>query len=180
MITWMTRMSFLDTAEDLSTDLLVQGIQESHQLFEDLLTGVERDDPTARIWQGFERALGAYSMSLGVELSRRGVRSARHLSTIALFREWNRGARGDIPEFEHPPWLFDTDVLRAHRSNLVRRWPGDFADSWTKTPELWPYLWPFVDEDGSYALYLSKHDKELLRTGARKLPADVKKKVANL
>ena len=176
MITWMTRMSYLDTAADLDSDMLMQLAQESSELVREMLTVGENQSPTVRMWQGYEVALAAYSASMEVELATRGVFTHLHLETATLIRDLGRS---DDNEYDAPPWLEDADVLRSHRSNLVRRWPEQYGNSWAKTPELWPYIWPFVS-DGGYVLMLSKHDKKLLASGERVLPKKIIERIENI
>jgi hypothetical protein len=180
MMTWLTRMSLLDTMEDLETPLLAQVAKESHDLEHAMLVGkpnVPDTHPLVRMWAGYEVALAAYCSAACVELNRRGVGTGLHLAMSQLIAELRRS---EPAPFEQPPWLFDTDVLRSHRSNMVRRWPSDYADKWSGTPERWPLLWPFTDEDGSYALFLSGYEKKLLAAGERTLPKSIREKVENL
>lgn len=185
MMTWLTKMSFLDTMEDFETPLLAQVAQESHDLIHAMLLGQKLEGfpdaekhPVFRMWVGSEVALGAYSAAAGVELNRRGIGNGLHLQVNQIIAQLRRNE--DAP-FEQPPWLFDTDVLRSHRSNMARRWPTEYGETWQGTPELWPYLWPFpTDEDGSFGLFLSAHDKALLKSGERKLPKPVRERIENL
>lgn len=186
MMTWLTRMSLLDSVEDLNTPLLAQVATESHELLHQMLTGRALDDeleipdnhPVSRMWLGHEVALAVYCSAASAELNRRAVGNGMHLSVVRLITELRRS---EDATFEHPSWLFDTDLLRSHRSNLARRWPTEYGQKWSGTPERWPYLWPFpTDEDGSYGLFLSGHDKKLLASGERVLPKSVQQKVENL
>lgn len=185
MQTWLTRMSFLDTFEELETPLLAQTARHAHELMQRMLMDVVFDKtiaipdnhPIIRVWTGHEIALAAYVAGASAELNRRGVACGWHLAAGKMVHEIRLNE--DAP-FEQPPWLFDTDLLRSHRSNMVRRWPSEYGDKWSGTPELMPYLWPFTDEDGSFGLYLSGHDKELLARGERKLPKSIKNRVENL
>lgn len=180
MMTWLTRMSFLETARDLETPLLAQGVKETSELTHALLLGDTNgleNHPLVRMWNGYEVALAGYSAALNLELATRGVLDTTHLRLTQLVR--NLRNNEDAP-FMPPTWLEDTDILRSHRSNMVRRWPDDYKSTWKGTPELMPYLWPFVDENGSYEIMVSKEDKKLLASGERKLSPAIKKRVFNL
>jgi hypothetical protein len=184
MIPWMTRMSPFDTAEDLATDHLVVTAEMSHRLFRamvyqetDLSVDWDRH-PVMAGWLGYEVALALYVGATVAEATRRGVGMTRLVLRAADAVRQLRVGDADVV-FTPPPWWEDTDVLRSHRSNLMRTRPGDYGDAWKGiTPDL-PYLWPFVDDDGGYELKLSKHDKQLIADGERSLPKSMKAKVTN-
>lgn len=182
MMTWMTRMSFLDTAADMDDDRLLLAIEETQKLVEFMIFEEDPDgnlsaDPVVRMWRGYEPALAAYGASLCLSAAQRalpGVGVALSLAeTVRTLRRSDDGW-----DFVSPPWLEDANVLRSHRSNMMRRWPDVFT--WKGTPALMPYIYPFVDGEGGYKLMLSKHDKSLLKSGERKLPSDIAKRIENL
>lgn len=181
MILYMTRISMLDTAADLYDDLLLQQIEEGYMFFLEMI-GMSPEEPNeanvalSRVWEGYEIALGAHIAALCAEAHTRGLPRNEHLDIKNMISQMRR--EEDTP-FEVPLWFQDLDVLRSHRSNLVRRWPQRYGDMWKGTPFNWPYLWPFSEDDGDYELMLSKHDKALLKAGKRSLPKSVKDKVAN-
>lgn len=178
MITWMTRMSFLDTAQDLGDALLAQTERESLELLEALLGQRDLEPQHAvgsKMWTGYEPALAAYICSLSSVLALRGLPSpSLPLRAKALIVSLQRTENAP---YEPPPWLGDVTVLSSHRSNLVRRWPAEYSGAWKGTPELWPYLVPVVDVDGSYQIVVSKAERAMLASGERKLPAQIKKEV---
>lgn len=180
MMTWMTRMSFFDTAADLEVDLLATSYYDSVGLF-DFLVYQEGDlaenHPAVRMWQGYHVALGMYAAATASTLVVHGISVG--LETMKMAGAVEEMRREEEQPFVLPPWIKDTDVLRSHRSNIVRRWP-EYADVWPGTPERMPYLWPFVDDEGGYSLMVSKHDKQALADGDRALPKTIAKKVANL
>lgn len=183
MITVLTRQSLLDTARDLETELLCQIEEESAAMVLGMLTTYDEEDfqhPTVKMWVGYEVALAAYSVACSVELSTRGVHTSLHLSVSEIIMKLRR-TESDA-DFEMPPWINDLDVLRSHRSNLLRRAPEHYDTAWRGTPENWPYIWPFIDEDADagYKLFVSRHDKTLLASGERTLPESVKKRIENL
>lgn len=177
MITWMTRASFLDSAADLEDSLLIQTLREGCDMLGGLVYGMYEDQdpsqPAARGWYGYEPALCAYLAALNVELTTRGISEHSHLGLADTVRDM--GAEG---AFEKPAWIEDIDVLRSHRSNLMRRWPSTY--DWKRTPPMMPYVWPIADDSGGYSLVLSKRDKALLASGERKLPSDIKNRIDNL
>jgi len=178
-MTWLTRASLLDTASDLETDLLFQTMEESIVLLTDLVYESDTREetlahPVSKMWMGYEKSLAAYAAAISFELHTRGVAGQQHLTAKSV-----ANALGD-DEFMLPPWLGDADVLRSHRSNLARRWPEQYSELWAQTPARMPYVWPFVDEDGGYGLFVSKYDRDLLASGERVLPASIKKRIENL
>jgi hypothetical protein len=179
MITWMTRASFLDSAADMHTDHLAQLLHEGSDLLGGLVYGVyeEQDpgQPAGKGWYGYEVALAAYLAAANAELSTRGVSDHHHLAIANIVQDLRRT---DTVEFDKPAWIEDTDVLRSHRSNMMRRWPKIY--NWKGTPPNMPYVWPVVDDGGGYTLVLSRHDKALLASGDRKLPSDIKNRIENL
>lgn len=182
MITWHTRFSFGRTAQDLERVTLGYQIEQAFDVFVALTTEAETDvpdtHPVLRMWEGYEIALAAYGMELGLEFT-----VGRHMAEDR-FWQFSAGVKAFKKSMNEtylaPPWKDDADVCRSHRSNLMRRQPGVYGDTWPRTPELMPYLWPFVDEDGGYDLMVSKTEQDLLRQGKRKLPPSIKSRVANL
>jgi len=175
MLTWMTRASFLDSARDLDDDLLTLTAQQSARLL-DAMTGGEplpKSTPLESMWASYEVGLAGYSLALMAEAGLRGIVIFQSRDVLQIAEELGG-------EFVRPPWVDDTAVLRSHRSNAVRRWPGKYKKVWgPKTPKAWPYLWPIVDDEGGYEIRLSKHDKGLLKSGARSLPDDVLERIAS-
>jgi hypothetical protein len=179
-MTWLSRIDYLDAAADLSDDLLAQQVSEGAWLFAYLMGEVEDDDlaaghPAVWAWSGYEAALAAYVCAHDAELARRGIYMVEGSRTAGLLQHTRR--KEALP-FELPPWHNDLDVLRSHRSNLMRRWPETY--SWPKTPEQMPYVWPKVDEDGGYVLLVSKHDQGLMMKKARILPHAIRQRIENI
>lgn len=182
MITYLTRLSFLDTADDLADQQLIQQHDEARNVFNSMvydepLEGLPANHPLRKMWEGYEVALAAYTVCMALELTKRGYIAGLATNRVAgPVREMRRDYG---VEFEVPPWFEDTDVMRSHRSNLIRRYPAAYGAAWKGTPANMPYIWPIVTEDG-YDLLLSKGDKALLASGERELPAPIKRKIKNL
>lgn len=185
VMTWMTRRGPAQTAQDLETHNLRATIEDALNLL-DKMTGVDVEEipdnhPMIFAWRGYEYSLAIYGMLLCLDWHlKRG-------QADQLFYEFHKTARelAESEPGEHfykvPPWFYDTDVLRSHRSNLVRRHPETYRDTWKDVPVNWPYLWPVIDpeEEDGYKLMLSKGDKKRLREKTRTLPQDVLERVAN-
>lgn len=83
--------------------------------------------PAARMWLGYEGALAEYGDAMIEEWMRRGYRN-----TMPLL-----GSGGP-----RPPWFGDPAFHASHRSNLLRKDPGHYAQfGWAELPDL-PYVWP--------------------------------------
>lgn len=185
MMTWMTRMSFFDSAEDLQLPQLAQTNRESEALFNELVFGVSGEEgtglpigpapaPLRMMWTGYETALAAYNVATSILLVSHEITNGHRALTVAnTIKDLRAG--GDPAPFEMPPWLQDIDVLMSHRSNLMRRWPDSYG--FPRNPKDMPYLWPIVDGEGGYVLKLSKYDRELVAKGERKLPKTVMERI---
>jgi len=183
MMTWMTNMSLFDSVETLALPQLALAHTESAALLNELVYA-EPDDgreeapaPLKFMWQGYETALGAYSVAAAAKLVAHGVTAAHSSLEVAATITALREVVGEDAAFQVPPWVADTDVLRSHRSNLMRRWPDVY--DWKKTPTNLPYLWPVCDEAGGYELRLSKYDKALIAKGERSIPKQMKDRIEN-
>lgn len=179
----MTRMSLLDTADDLDADLSFQTINQGIVLLRSLVYDDEvypANRPEFRMWEFYETGLAAYLVALEASLATRGVFPHQHFRVKTTIDAMHRV--NPETQFELPPWIQDSDVLRSHRSNLVRRWPDKYGSSWRGVPKNMPYIFPFIDPASptEYNLFVSSHDKGLLNAGERTLPKDIRKRVKNL
>lgn len=182
MMLWLTRMSLFDTMDDIDTDLLATQRVDAWQLFTSFIYDtqlVAESHPVWRCWVGYEAAVAAYGAATDAALAARSIGHGGLGMHFARGIEELRTA-GEEETFVMPPWTDDADVLRSHRSNMVRRWPEHYADTWRGTPALMPYLWPFLDEDGGYGLFVSKQEQKLLKAGERTLPKKIRERVMNL
>lgn len=188
MITWLTHMSYGKTARALDDRTLGHQRVEAFELFDALLGGGDESllrRPVAKMWVGCEYALGVYGMLMCMEWT-----NSRGCADSLFFKFYNaiQEIKKEEQDFSYvePPWFRDVDVLRSHRSNLIRRQREHgtgqhYLDQFgKKTPDSMPYLWPVMDDRGGYKLLVTKAEKELLRTGDRKLPSSTKARVANL
>lgn len=180
---WLTRAGLFDSALDLELPELCVAQETSQSLFEELLLGAPTTGhaaasvPLSRMWQGYEIALAGYSVAYLATMVSFGVNGASRALVLAQAVARMRVASEDGEPMVMPPWLSDIDVLRSHRSNLVRRFPERYAEAWPRNPPLMPYLWPIVDDDGGYVLKLSKYDRGLLATGERALPKSILERI---
>lgn len=183
---WLTHISEIETLDALDdrefeetgmTMVRTIGILLGEQHPDGFGEIVTPDDssPIVRMWGDHLPYLGVCQALFMAERAARlaaGTRISSLPTTLRLGRKVSAN---------RPAWRDDLDVLRSHRSNLARRFPKSYPKSWRKGDlELWPYLFPFSDEDGSYNIMISKAEREMLKNGERKLPKSVKKKVANI
>lgn len=179
MQTFMTRMTYTRTAEDLDDARLGKQRIEALQTLNQIAFGEGgyKHHPVNLMWQYNPLSLAAYAMVMCKEWTfKRGFLDTR-LSKI------QRVAQALIDEGYKPgdpAWLGDKDVLRSHRSNLVRKNPDRYGEMFPGTPDDLPYLWPSVQEDGSYLLLLSKADKRRIEDKTRSLPESIAERVDNL
>jgi hypothetical protein len=105
-----------------------------------------RHHPAAKMWKGYEEALGAYGVAICREWCRRGhadtcdvkIRAELAALGITMVRE-----QLELKEAgELPPWLGDEAFHRSHRSSLLNKDPEWYRDVFTDVPPDLPYVWP--------------------------------------
>lgn len=103
--------------------------------------------PAVLMWKGYEEALGRYGLTACDVWTERGfadtcaVTIAADLATAGVMR---------IRSYQHlaeaealPPWLFDEELQRSHRSSLLRKDPDHYASQFPPdTPQDLSYVWP--------------------------------------
>ena len=105
-----------------------------------------RHHPAAKMWKGYEEALGAYGLAICREWCRRGhtdtcdtkIRDELAGLGITAVREQAQLAQAG----RLPPWLGDEAFHRAHRSSLLNKDPEWYGDLFTDVPPDLPYIWP--------------------------------------
>lgn len=179
MQTFMTRTSFTGTAEDLDNARLGKQRIEALQTLRQIAFGEGgfENHPANLMWQYNPMSLAAYGLVICNEWTfKRGfldTRGAELRRTVQSLVEAGHSP-GD------PAWIKDKDVIRSHRSNLVRKNAERYGKLFPGTPDDLPYLWPSVQEDGSYLLLLSKADKRRIKDKTRSLPESIAERVDNL
>ncbi len=103
--------------------------------------------PAVLMWQGYEEALGRYGLiacDVWLELGHGDSCAATitedlRAAGISTIRAYGELAAADAL----PSWLFDEEVLRSHRSALVRKDPGHYRPIFgDDVPDDLPYVWP--------------------------------------
>ena len=105
-----------------------------------------RHHPAALMWKGFEEALGRYGVEVCRAWTERGhadtceatIRVDLRDAGVPAIRPYDElAAAGALP-----PWLSDEDLIRSHRSNLVRKDPAYYRPQFPDVPDDLPYVWP--------------------------------------
>jgi len=103
--------------------------------------------PAVLMWKGYAEALGRYGLTACEVWTERGfsdscaVTIAANLATAGVerIRSYQDLAEADAL----PPWLFDEDLQRSHRSSLLRKNPDHYASQFPPdTPLDLTYVWP--------------------------------------
>jgi hypothetical protein len=105
-----------------------------------------RHHPAAKMWKGYEEALGRYGVTVCEVWVDKGfddtcaatIRADLAASGVTRIRSF--AELRDAGEL--PPWLFDEEFLRSHRSSLVRKDPAFYRSQFPDVPDDLPYVWP--------------------------------------
>ena len=104
-----------------------------------LLSGGWPNHPASKAWKNHKYQLAKYLLA-GVDAME--WRNWYKKETIDKWRSFFSEKLNQFPVCEPPTWVFDSNFLAAHRSNLLRKdkvWYGQFG--WTE-PDNLPYVWP--------------------------------------
>lgn len=172
MQTFHTRISALTSAVDLDDARLGKQRVEVQQILGAIADPDKgyQNHPAVNMWRGYEMALCAYGAQMAYEWSQRGK-----LDRMTVwFAEYEKDLRKQALRYHEPAWWRDRDMMRSHRSNLLRKnnfwygslWDGNLSDDW-------PYLWPEFDTHAElgYILRVSRADVPRIIDGERNMPA---------
>lgn len=98
-----------------------------------LLKGQWPNHPAAKMWRGYEHALGLYGLAICREWKARSYKDTCYEKIEALLAPHPKRL---------PPWLGDDAFHRAHQSNLVRKLPEHYRRYFPEIPDSLPYIWP--------------------------------------
>lgn len=93
-----------------------------------------RHHPAVKMWQGHVDALALYTAHMCIEWMRRGYAD----SVLPQLQPFLDGIQNPTM----PLWLSRIDVMRSHRSNLIRKMPEVYQQVWPDVPDNLPYVWP--------------------------------------
>jgi hypothetical protein len=102
--------------------------------------------PAVLMWKGYEEALGRYGLTMCEVWTGLGFA----YSCATTIRDDLAAAGVDrIRKYDElrdagalPPWLFDEELQRTHRSALVRKDPEHYGAIFPGVPRDLPYHWP--------------------------------------
>ena len=105
-----------------------------------------RHHPAAKMWTGYEEALGAYGVAICQEWCRRGhadtcdakIRAELAAAGVAEVRSQDALAAAGLL----PPWLGDEAYHRSHRSSLLAKDPAWYGRYFSDVPPGLPAVWP--------------------------------------
>lgn len=179
MQTFVTRFSDGITAHDLDTPRLGKQRLETLQILKVLTGETEawKNHPAVGMWRGYEMALCNYGSAMCLEWFNRGHKDALAEEFALRQRQIRAGepfAIGDgiwgpeiSPEFVEPPWRRDKQVLTSHRSNLIRKMSDFYSPKYPDQRMGLPYLWPAVDAEGGYRLFISQSELKRMQADGR-------------
>jgi hypothetical protein len=93
--------------------------------------------PAVKMWRGYESFL--VKVYLYHCLRAWESRGFNNTKCKEHFKQLISIVGDEIPN--RPYWL-DNDFVQAHRSNLVRKYPGYYRQFWPDVPNDLPYTWP--------------------------------------
>lgn len=134
MQTFVHETSFADCAFILDRSRLGKQRVEVLQLLRANL-GLTKgwvNHPCAKMWRGHEAGLAAYGLAMCSEWISRGYKD----TCTEKIRELVEPDPSDLPV-----WWGRDDIVRSHRSNLIRKWHDYYAPFWPDVPPDLPYVW---------------------------------------
>ncbi len=105
-----------------------------------------RHHPAAKMWRGYEEALGRYGLTICEVWVEKGFDDTCAATIVADLAVAGVGPIRSYAELEAagalPAWLFDEAFLLSHRSSLVRKDPEFYGPQFPDVPDDLPYVWP--------------------------------------
>ena len=105
-----------------------------------------RNHPAAKMWRGYEEALGAYGVAICQEWCARGfadtcdVKIRQDLADAGVETVRSQVELAGLGLL--PPWLGDEALHRSHRAALLRKDPDWYGPRFPDAPDDADYLWP--------------------------------------
>lgn len=136
--------TFLPYADYFESAKTLDNMRLGNQCYREcktLLNGGWIHHPASKMWHGYERQLCLYSMTLAVEMERRGKWKP---DVAPRWYSYFYNKSFEYPDTGLPPWLGDDRVHSSHRANLLRKDPVHYGQfGWTETPtDISDYYWP--------------------------------------
>jgi hypothetical protein len=99
-----------------------------------------KNHPAVKMWRGYEWQLTIYAEDICKEWIRRGFKDTCLSKVNAIQDEMEMII--DSLSISYPPWIYETEIARSHRSNLVRKFPEHYRKFFPGVPDNLPYIWP--------------------------------------
>lgn len=125
-----------------------------------------------RQWRGYEGCVALHLRRLVTEARLRGLafydNHGPYANAVSMLNRAQKMGRTPLP----PQWIGAQWFLHSNRSALIRLYPGFYAQRFPDTPIEMPYLYPQVVPDRyDYTVAMSRLDLNMVKTGARAVPA---------
>ncbi len=105
-----------------------------------------RHHPAVKMWKGYEEALGRYGLTCCDVWTEQGFADTCAGTIRADLALAGIGEIRTQVELEQagalPPWVGDEGFHRSHRSALLRKDPGRYAQLFSDVPDDLEYVWP--------------------------------------
>lgn len=140
---------FSETAKILDRQRLGKQRVEAKQILSALLyepNSSWRNHPAVLMWRGHEFYLSNYGVFMCEEWIRRGYKD----NLLPWFSEHTRKLSDKKAHNAYPPWITPPgnceQLIRSHRSSLVRKNPAHYRKYFPDVPDNLPYYWPVTKE----------------------------------
>lgn len=94
-----------------------------------------RHHPATKMWMKNPAGLAAYGVAICDEWIRRGYRDTCREKIMRVMSP---------DPLDLPVWWGRDDIVRSHRSNLIRKFPEHYRPFWADVPDDLPYVWAEV------------------------------------
>jgi hypothetical protein len=147
MQTFLPYADFAKTASALDYRRLGKQRVETKQILM-ALTGEStgwRNHPATKMWDGYERLLCYYGMTMSTEWKSRGYVDNLFPYFVSKLEVTEDG--------DELPWFIGNEAFhRSHRSNLLRKAPEYYSEIFSDVPDDLPYLWTPEEARADYSL----------------------------
>lgn len=146
MQTFLPYANFVKSAQVLDNKRLGKQRVETLQILYALTGKSSRwiNHPAVKMWKGYEEALRLYGIVICLEWRRRGFKDTC-LEKISNVLDGPYNLRVLLM----PWWLASEDFHRAHKSNLLRKFPEHYSKYWNDVPNDISYMWPVTERSQS-------------------------------
>jgi len=136
MQTFMPEQTFEEIAKALDYRRLGKQRVETLQIINAIVMNRQhgwRNHPATKMWMKNPAGLAAYGIAMCEEWIRRGYND----TCLGKIKKVIAPDATDLPR-----WWGREDIVRSHRSNLIRKFPDFYRPLWSNVPDDLPYVWP--------------------------------------